>query len=94
MNPSEYILVGKFSNNTATEMGLYLEMLCEEIVLSPGHTVELFAKQSIDLLPLTINYVEGGLQIYPFKEFDPDWHIRFKGKMIRAGYPTILSAYE
>jgi hypothetical protein len=94
MNPSEYLVVGEFTNDTAAEMRLYLEMLAEEVVLSPGHSIELMAKPSPDLLPLTISYVEGGMQIHPYKEFDPDWHVRFNGKVIRASHPTLLSDYE
>jgi hypothetical protein len=45
-------------------------------------------------LPITIDYVDGGLQIHPHKEFDPDWHVRFKGQVIRAGHPTVLAEYE
>jgi hypothetical protein len=48
----------------------------------------------IRLLPVTIDYVEGGLQIHPHKEFDPDWHVRFKGKLVRAGFPTVLADLE
>jgi hypothetical protein len=94
MSPSEYIVVGEFSNDTAKEMKLYLEMRCEEVVLSPGHSIQLLAMPSPNLLPLAIGYVEGGLQIYPHKEADPDWHVRFKGKLIRAGHPTLLSEHE
>jgi len=75
-------------------MSLYLEMLAEEVVMSPGHAVELLACPTDGLLPITIDWVEGGLQIHPHHEFDPDWHVRFRGKVIRAGHPTILSEHE
>lgn len=94
MNPSEYPVVVEFSNDTDKEMKLYLEMLSEEVVLSPGHSIQLLAMPSPNLLPLTIGYVEDGLQIYPYKEVDPDWHVRFMGKLIRAGHPTLLSEHE
>ena len=94
MNPSEFPIVGEFSNDTKKEMTLYLEMLGEEVVLSPGHSIQLLALPTSTLLPLTIDYVEGGLQIHPYKEFDPQWHIRFKGKLIKPGHPTLLSAHE
>lgn len=94
MNKQELVTVGAFRNDIEREIRLFLEMLGEEVVLSPGHSVELLARQSPDLLPLTIDYVDGGLQIRPYKEFDPDWHVRFKGKVIRAGHPTILSEHE
>ena len=91
---SEFLTVGVFRNDTTDKLRLFLEMLGEEIVLSPGHAVELVARPSPDLLPITIDYVSGGLQIHPCREFDPDWHIRFRGKLIRAGHPTLLSDHE
>jgi len=72
-------------------MTLYLEMLGEEVVLAPGHEVELLALPLPDLLPLTVSYVKGGLQIHPHNEVDPDWHVRFKGQTFRAGHPTVLA---
>lgn len=63
-------------------MSLYLEMIPEEVVLSPGHSVELVARPTVDLLPLTIDEVEGGLQIHACREFDPDWHVRFRGRTV------------
>jgi hypothetical protein len=71
-------------------MRIYLEMVGAEIVLAPGNAVELLARPSDGLLPVTIDYVDGGLQVHPYKEFDPGWHVRFKGRLIRAGHPTIL----
>jgi hypothetical protein len=94
MYPQDYPTIGVFTNNTGYEMRLFLEMLAEEIVMAPGHSVELLAKPSEELLPLTVSYVVGGLQIHPHKEFDPDWHVRFKGRVIRAGHPTRLVEHE
>lgn len=94
MNESQYIVVGEFRNDTSNEMRLYLEMLGEEVVLSPGHSVELMAKADPDLLPLTIDYVADGLQVHPCRVADPDWHVRFRGKLIRAGHPTVLAMHE
>jgi hypothetical protein len=94
MHPSEYLVVGEFRNDTGEEMRLVLEMTCEELVLSPGHAVELLARPSPNLLPLTTDLVVGGLQIHPRREFDPDWHVRFNGKIIKPGYPTKLSEHE
>lgn len=87
------VVVAEFCNDTQQEMTLYLEMLGEEVIMSPGHTVELLAKDTNDLLPLTIGYVERGIQVHPYKELDPDWHVRFNGKLIRAGHPTILAEH-
>ena len=94
MQASRYPTVAIFTNEGEVEMSLHLEMLAEEVILGPGHEVELLAKPSPGLLPLTIGHFPGGLQIHPNKEFDPDWHVRFKGKIIRAGYPTRLKDHE
>ncbi len=94
MQPTEYPTVGKFRNDTVSELRLFLEMTCEEVVLSPGHSVELLARPNPDLLPLTIELVDGGLQIHPCRIFDPDWHIRFNGMILKPGYPSRLSEYE
>ena len=91
MHSGQHVCVAHFQNDTAAPMTLYLEMLGEQVILGPGHEVELLALPLEDLLPLYVSYVEGGLQIHPHKEFDPDWHVRFRGKVIRAGHPTILS---
>ena len=92
--PHPYITVARFRNETTTEMRLYLEMLGAEIVMSPGHAIDLLAAPGEGLLPITIDYVDRGLQIHPHNEFDPDWHVLFSGKLIPAGYPTILSEHE
>lgn len=94
MNPTDYIIVAEFANDTTSEMRIFLEMSCEEIFLSPGHRIELLAKSSDNLLPITIEYISGGLQVFPNREFDPDWHIRFKGEIIKPQYPTRLSEFD
>ena len=94
MFPKKLTTIAHIHNETQREMRLHLEMIGAEIVLSPGHAVELLASPSNELLPVTIDYLEHGLQIHPYKEFDPNWHIRFKGKLIPAGYPTVLADYE
>jgi hypothetical protein len=94
MSTDQYVTVAEFRNESASRNTLYLEMLAEEVVMSPGHAVELLARPSDGLLPITVDYVDGGLQIHPYKEFDPDWHVRFRGKVMRAGHPTVLSDYE
>jgi len=92
--PSQYPVVGEFTNDTASEMHLYLEMIPEEVVLSPGHRVQLLAKPSPGLLPLSIGFVGDGLQVYAHREADPDWHVIFNGKLIKAGSPTLLKEHE
>lgn len=94
MSPAEYPVVGVFTNDTTRPMTLYLEMIPEEVVLSPGHSVELVARPTPDLLPLTIDEVDGGLHIHACREFDPDWHVRFRGRLIKARTPTILGDFE
>jgi len=94
MKPNSYQTVGKFKNETISDMTLYLEMVPEEVILSPGDEVELLARPSEGLLPLDVEKVEDGFQIHANKEFDPDWHVRFRGKMIKAGNPTRLADYH
>ena len=94
MQPSDYLVVGQFRNDTPGEIRLLLEMTCEEVILSPGHTVELLARPHPDLLPLTIDVIADGLQVFPYRVADPDWHIRFKAKLIKPAYPTRLSEHE
>lgn len=94
MSPDNYVTVAHVRNESAGEIRLYLEMIGAEVVLAPGHSVDLLARPNDGLLPVTIDYVDGGLQVHPHREFDPDWHVKFKGKLIRAGHPTILSKHE
>jgi len=64
------VTVATFRNKSSADMSLHLEMLAEEVVMSPGHAVELLACPTDGLLPITIDWVEGGLQIHPHHEFD------------------------
>ena len=94
MHPSQYLAVASFGNDTESDITLYLEMLGEEVVMSPGHHIVLLAKPSPDLLPIAIHQVVQGMQVFPHREFDPDWHVRFNGKVIRAGHPLNLGDHE
>ena len=94
MHPSEYPTVALFGNDTSEELIISLEMLCEEIVMSPGHRIELLARPSPGLLPISVHQVERGLHVFPDREFDPDWHVRFNGKVLRAQHPLRLSEHE
>lgn len=94
MSQESLITVAHFRNDSGHEIRLYLEMLGAEVVLSPGQSVELLAAPSDGLLPIACGYSEEGVQIHPHKELDPHWHVRFKGKLIRVGYPTVLDEYE
>jgi hypothetical protein len=94
MTPSQYPTVACIANESEGDLRLYLEMLGIEVVLSPGHSIELLARPSEGLLPITVDYIESGLQVHPHKEFDPDWHVKFKGKLIRVDRPIRLSEHE
>ena len=72
MNPTEYPSVASFANDTDKDISLHLEMLGEQVILAPGHAVDLVAKPSPNLLPISVHQVEDGMQISPHKEFDPD----------------------
>jgi len=74
-------------------MTLSLEMLCEEVILDPGHQVELLVEDIDECFPMTICYHSNGLQIYP-NHGTPNWLIRFQCKEIVPGYPTKLSDFE
>ncbi|WP_431512420.1 hypothetical protein [Variovorax sp. DAIF25] len=94
MRPEAYPVVGIFKNETAVAMTLYLEMIPEEVILDPGDEVELLARPSDRLLPLDVAPVEGGFHVHAHKEWDPDWHVRFRGGIIKAGHPTRLADYR
>jgi hypothetical protein len=91
MDPTAYSTVASFGNDTDKDISLHHEMLAEEVILAPGHRLDLLARPSPGLLPISVHRVEGGVQVFPHKEFDPDWHVRFNGKVIRAGHPLRLA---
>jgi hypothetical protein len=94
MSPSQYPVVGHYRNDTQIAMSIHLEMVPVEVVLSPGHEIELLARPSPDLLPLTVDVVRGGLQIHACHDWDPDWHVRFNGRVIKVGCPTVLADFD
>lgn len=85
--------IGNFSNETDKEITIFLEPACEEVVLSPGHTIELLAEEKEEHFPIDISYHTDGMQIYSKNGF-PQWLVMFKGKEIIPSYPTRLSEYE
>ena len=93
MNIAEYLVVAKFNNDSENELCIFLEMTCEEVYLAPSHSIELLAKKTDNLLPISVSYSAGVLQVHPHREFDPDWYIRFKGKIIKPSV-TRLSELE
>jgi hypothetical protein len=94
VNATDYPVLARFRNDTGKEMSLNLEMVPEQVVLSPGHEIELLARPSPDLLPISVHAVDGGLQVFANTEFDPDWHVRFRGKVLRACNPLRLADHE
>ncbi len=94
MTPENYPVVGRFKNETDVAMTLYLEAVPEEVILEPGDEVELLAQPTDNLLPLDVTPVKDGLQIYANNEWDPDWHVRFRGRVIKAGNQTRLSDHR
>lgn len=89
----KYSSVGFISNCTKKDIVVYLEMCCEEIVVSPKQTFELLIEDIAEALPVTINYYDGSIQIYPHSS-NPEWLIIFNGKEIKPSHPTILKKYE
>jgi hypothetical protein len=91
---SELVVVGEFGNDTERDIHLYLELVPVELILAPGHEVALLARASANLLPIHIAAVDDGLQIHARQEFDPDWHVRFRGMLIKVVPVTRLVDYE
>ena len=86
----KYRSVGVFSNETDEEMTIFLEVLCEEIHMSPGHEIELLAEDNDDHFPVTILYHKEGLQVYP-RSGCTEWKFIFNGREYTADYPSKLS---
>lgn len=94
MSPKNYPVVGTFKNETNAEIKLYLEMIPEMVILSPGDEVELLARPSNDVLPIGVERVEDGFHIHAYREADPDWHVRYRGLVIKAEHSTRLSDFR
>jgi hypothetical protein len=93
MDDSEFVEVAHFRNGKKVDVRMYLEMIGDELILPPGYEIDLLARPSPNLLPIYVVCWEDGLQIYPFREPDPDWHFRFEGSIYSAGSrePTNLA---
>lgn len=87
-----YRSVGIFANKTEQNLVLFLEVLCEEIHLSPNHEIELFVENDASLFPMTFIYHSDCIQIY--SNGINKWYFKFNGKMYQASYPSILSELE
>jgi hypothetical protein len=89
----EFKTVGYISNEMDKDITVFLEILGEEVVLSPGHEMELFSENKEEHFPMHIFYRSDGIQIYPHRG-SPKWLVKFNGKEIVPAYPTKLSEYE
>ena len=93
MEPDKYLTVASFGNDTDKDITLYLEMMCEEVVLSPGHQIDLLAKPSPDLLPIAIHQVAEGMQVFPIGSSTRTGTCgsvaRSFGRGIRCAWPTL-----
>ena len=87
MHDSEFIEVAHIRNDTNVDVCIHLEMVGDQVVLSPGHEIDLLTRLSRNLHPLSLVCVEGGLQVYAFREPDPSWYFRFEGCIYSAGSP-------
>jgi hypothetical protein len=91
MNPAEYPIVAIFGNDTDIELSIFLEMACEEVLLAPGAKVELLARPQSCAQPIEVHYCSNGLQVFPRKDWDPDWYIRYDGRVVKPEFPTRIS---
>lgn len=89
-----YPVVSTFKNETNAEMKLYLEMVPEMVILSPGDEIEPLACPSNGVLPISVERVEDGFHIHAYREADPDWQVRYRSLVIKAEHPTRLSDFR
>ncbi|MEN9360425.1 MAG: hypothetical protein RL095_1960 [Verrucomicrobiota bacterium] len=93
-------VLSSFRNEHDRPLQIWLEMLCEGVILPPGESLTLLARPkdrdgSGELLPLSMTWdKDGSLIIYAHTVMDPDWHILYKGKLIKPEWPTKLADLE
>jgi hypothetical protein len=87
----DYVTAGEFRNDAGEDLVLCLEIFGEEVILSPGHVVELLVPPDPGLLPLEVERGPEGITICANGSGDPDWHLRFNGQILKPGYPTRLA---
>jgi hypothetical protein len=91
----ELIRVGSISNNLDVDLSVSLELLAQQIILSPHDTIDLLvAGEDVaeETKPLDIVVWKSGLQVYP-RANAPDWWIEYRGKRISvddAPSPLVL----
>jgi hypothetical protein len=71
-------------------------MLCQHLVMAPGHRIDLLARVGDGtLLPLVVEAYPNGVQITAYDEVDPDWRIRFEGHVVKpASVSMRLADFE
>ena len=92
--PTAYPVVLDIENHGPEDMEVWLEMVPECVILSPGHRIELLARPDEDLLPLDVSRSTGSWVVHAHRTFDPDWHVRFKGHLLKPATPTRLADFE
>lgn len=92
--PATYPVVLELENHGDTDMEVWLEMVPECVILSPGHRIELLARPMEGVLPLDIERTDSGWVIHARYVADPDWHVRFKGHLLKPATPSRLADFE
>ncbi len=93
-SPADYPVVAELVNDREVDLDVYLEMLCQHVVLSPGHRIELLARPAEGVLPIERTVDATSVTFYASHVMDPDWHVRFKGHLIKPAAPTRLADFE
>ena len=92
--PASYPVVLELQNHGVAEMTVWLELVPECVILSPGHGIELLARPDDGLLPLDIERTAEGWVVHAAHLADPDWHVRFKGHLLKPASDTRLEHFE
>ena len=92
--PATYPVVLELENHGKADMAVWLEMVPQCVVLSPGHRIALLARPVEGVLPLDIERTDSGWVIHARYIADPDWHVRFKGHLLKPATPTRLADFE
>ena len=87
-------MVLELENPGATQLTAWLEMVPECVILSPGHRIELLARPDEGLLPLDVERTADGWVVHSARLADPDWHVRFKGYLLKPAADTRLADFE
>lgn len=93
LKASVYTTYCLFDNSSDHDISISLELSCEEIIMSPGHKLELLIPDYIGDVPPCIIFWESGIQVYPPGQ-SSEWLIKFNGNTYLPGCPTILKNLE